>query len=46
MEALLHVLVHRRAEDLMTWRGEEGRRKEEQEEEGMIARKMNIKMKK
>lgn len=36
MEALLHVLVHGWAEGLMTWREEEGRRKEEQEEEGRI----------
>ena len=30
MEALLHVLVHRWPEDLMTWREEEGRGKKEQ----------------
>lgn len=29
MEALLHVLVHGWAEDLMTWREEEGRGKED-----------------
>lgn len=46
MEALLHVLVHGWAEGLMTWREEEGRRKEEQEEEGRIERKTNIKIKK
>lgn len=34
MEALLHVLVHEWAEDLMTWREEEGRGKEDEEKKG------------
>lgn len=33
MEALLHVLVHWRAEGLMTWREEEGEAREEEEDE-------------
>lgn len=32
MEALLHVLVHRQAEGLMTWREEEDGEEEEKEE--------------
>lgn len=35
MEALLHVLVHGWAEDLMTWREEEGRGEEGKIERGM-----------